>query len=233
MKDLTIRWIGQNGYLLSDGETEICIDPYLSNVVDRVSGRGRMVEAPIDPAKLASDAVICTHNHLDHVDIDAIPLMPKEKMLFLAPTHAEKTLVECGVTHFLPFDEGASYEVGDFRLTAVFADHSVPAVGVIVEHAGVTLYFSGDTEYHEKLTALAERRIDIMFICINGKLGNMNVNEAVKLTEILSPRVGVPTHYGMFESNTEDPAKYLSRVAHGFEMKHNVSYSVGEVLADV
>ena len=61
----------------------------------------------------------------------------------------------------------------------------------------------------------------------------MNVEEAVKLTEILSPRVGVPTHYGMFESNTEDPEKYLSRVAHGFEMKHNVSYSVGEVLADV
>lgn len=233
MKDLTVRWIGQNGYLLSDGETEICIDPYLSNVVDRVSGRGRMVEAPLAPEELKSDVVICTHNHLDHVDTDAIPLMHKEHMLFLAPTHAEKTLKECGVTRFLPFDEGATHEVGAFRLTAVFADHSVPAVGVIVEHRGITLYFSGDTEYHEKLCALADRQIDVMFICINGKLGNMNVDEAVTLTEILSPRVGIPTHYGMFESNTEDPLKYLSRVAHGFEMEHNAVYSVKEVLSHV
>ena len=47
--ELKIRWIGQGGYLLSDGESEICIDPYLSNVVDRVAKRGRMVEAPITP----------------------------------------------------------------------------------------------------------------------------------------------------------------------------------------
>ena len=233
MHDLTVRWIGQNGYLLSDGETEICIDPYLSNVVDRVAKRGRMVEAPFAPEELKSDVVICTHDHLDHVDIDAIPRMHKEKMRFLAPTHAHKTLASCGVAHPIPFDEGAVYDIGAFRLTAVFADHSVPAVGVIVEHGDVTLYFSGDTEYHEKLTALAERKIDIMFICINGKLGNMNVDEAVRLTEILHPRVGVPTHYGMFESNTEDPEKYLSRVPCGFEMKHNVTYSVKEVLKDV
>lgn len=233
MKELTVRWIGQNGYLLRDGETEICIDPYLSNVVDRVAKRGRMVKAPFSPEELASDVVICTHNHLDHVDTDAIPLMHKESMLFLAPTHAKETLTACGVTRHLPFDEGASYEVGDFRLTAVFADHSVPAVGVIVEHGDVILYFSGDTEYHEKLTALAERNIDIMFVCINGRLGNMNADEAVKLTEILSPRVGIPTHYGMFESNTEDPAKYLSQISSGFEMKHNIEYSVKEVLAHV
>ena len=233
MHDLTVRWIGQNGYLLSDGETEICIDPYLSNVVDRVAKRGRMVEAPFAPEELKSDVVICTHDHLDHVDTDAIPRMHKEKMRVLAPTHAHKTLASCGVAHPIPFDEGAVYDIGAFRLTAVFADHSVPAVGVIVEHGGITLYFSGDTEYHERLSALAERKIDVMFICINGKLGNMNADEAVRLTEILHPRVGVPTHYGMFESNTEDPGKYLSRVPCGFEMKHNVTYSVKEVLKDV
>ena len=233
MRDLTIRWIGQSGYLLSDGVTEICIDPYLSNVVDRVAKRGRMVEAPITPEELKSDVVICTHDHLDHVDIDAIPRMNKENMLFFAPTHAKKTLAECGVARYFPFDEGAVYNVGAFRLTAVFAHHSVPAVGVIVEHEGRTLYFSGDTEYHERLTALAERKIDILFICINGKLGNMNVDEAVRLTEILHPRVGIPTHYGMFESNTEDPTKYTSRVAHGFEMMYNTEYSFEEVLKNV
>ena len=233
MGALTIRWIGQNGYILRDGRTEICIDPYLSDVVFRVANRARMVDAPIAPHELNSHAVICTHNHIDHVDIDAIPLMNKDKMLFLAPTDAKETLLKCGVTSFVPFDEGTTLELGDFKLTAVFADHTVPAVGVIVEHSGVTLYFSGDTEYNERLCELSHRNIDISFICINGKLGNMNVEDAIRLTKILSPRVAVPTHYGMFESNTEDPKKYTSRLDCGFEMKFNEDYVIEEVLENV
>ena len=230
MSNLKIRWIGQNGYLLSDGKTEICIDPYLSDVVNRVAGRPRMVKAPVAPEELKSDVVICTHDHLDHVDIDAIPLMKKDNMRFLAPTDAKEKLLECGVSDYVPFDEGARFSVGDFSLEAVFADHSVPAVGVIVRHKGVTLYFSGDTEYNEKLHALKDKNIDVMFICINGRLGNMNVDEAVALTEIIAPRVGVPTHYGMFASNTEDPVKYTSRVARGFEMAFDKEYDVEDIL---
>ena len=233
MQNLTIRWIGQGGYLLSDGANEICIDPYLSNVVDRVAHRGRMVKAPFLPEELRSDVVICTHNHLDHVDIDAIPLMKKENMLFLAPTDAKQTLLDCGVTRYEPFDEGTTVQIGNFALTAVFADHSVPAVGVIVKHGGRTLYFSGDTEYHERLEELAAYGIDVMVICINGRLGNMNVEEAIRLTEILSPKVGIPTHYGMFESNTEDPSKYTDRVPCGVALAYDREYSIEEILQHV
>ena len=83
------------------------------------------------------------------------------------------------------------------------------------------------------LEKLKEMNIDVMFICINGKLGNMNVDEAVKLTGIIDPKVGVPTHYGMFESNTEDPKKYTDALKCGFEMKHNVKYDIYEVLNNV
>ncbi len=232
MKELKIRWIGQGGYLLSDGVTELCIDPYLSDVVNRIAGRGRMVEPPFSPEELASDVIICTHNHLDHVDIDAIPLMRKG-MLFLAPSDAEATLRECGVTRYEPFDEGATYRIGDFSLTAVYAKHSAPAIGVIVKHGERTLYFSGDTEYSERLKEVAAYHVDVMVICINGKLGNMNVEEAIRLTEAIAPRVGIPTHYGMFESNTEDPTKYTSRVRGGVALEYDREYSVEEILCHV
>lgn len=233
MYHLKIRWIGQSGYILNDGMNEICIDPYLSNVVDRIAKRGRMVIAPFMPEKLKSDVVICTHNHLDHVDIDAIPLMKKENMLFLAPSDAENTLLECGVVNYKVFDKGTVVKIGDFKLEAVFADHTVPAVGVIVKHSGITMYFSGDTEYNEKLEELKNYNIDIMFVCINGKLGNMNVDDAIELTKIINPKVGVPTHYGMFESNTENPENYTSKLKCGFEMKYNKEYDVLEVLKSV
>ena len=229
----TIRWIGQSGYILSDGMTEICIDPYLSDVVNRVAQRPRMVKAPFSPEELKSNVVICTHNHLDHVDIDAIPLMKKDNILFLSPTDAKSTLKDCGVVNYKPFDEGAAVKVGGFDLKAVFADHTVPAIGVIVKHSGITLYFSGDTEYNEKLEKLKEYDIDIMFICINGKLGNMNVEEAVRLTNIIKPKTAVPTHYGMFESNTEDPERFTSRIGCGIEMEYNTEYDVSEVLHNV
>ena len=230
---MNIRWIGQSGYILNDGMTEICIDPYLSNVVDRVANRGRMVKAPFSPEELKSDVIICTHNHLDHADIDAIPLMDKSDMLFLAPTDAKQQLIECGVEKYIGFDEGDVYTVGDFELRAVYANHSVPAVGLIIKHPSATLYFTGDTLYDEKLKEVKKHNIDIMFICINGKLGNMNAEEAARLTDLIRPKVGVPTHYGMFESNTEDPRQYTSKVENGFEMKYNTEYCIEEVLSGV
>lgn len=230
---MKITWIGQSGYVLNDGKTEVCIDPYLSDVVNRVANRPRMVEAPFLSEELKSNVIVCTHNHLDHVDIDAIPRMKKENMLFLAPSDAKNKLLECDVKNYEAFDEGAIVKIGDFELEAVFADHTVPAVGVIVRHSGITMYFSGDTEYNEKLEELKKYSIDIMFICINGKLGNMNVDDAIKLTRIIDPKVGIPTHYGMFESNTENPENYTSRLECGFEMEYNTEYDILEVLGNV
>ncbi len=233
MQDLKICWLGQGGFLLRDGEHSVCIDPYLSDVVNRIAGRPRMVAPCIAPSELRADVVICTHDHLDHVDIDAIPAMPKANTLFLAPEHARERLLACGVEHYHPFDEGDVFEIGGFSIKAVFADHTVPAIGVILHHGDLTLYFSGDTEYHERLEELKNEQIDAMFICINGKLGNMNVDEAVKLTERIAPRVGVPIHYGMFASNTEDPKKYITRVPCGYELTYGKEISIKEVLGNV
>ena len=222
---MKIRWIGQGGYLLSDGITTVCIDPYLSDAVERVSGKKRLVKAPFRGSELAADAVICTHDHLDHVDKGAIPEMCT--LPFLAPTSCEETLRSLGVVHYTPFDEGTSVKIGEFEVISVFADHTVPAVGVIVKHQGLTLYFTGDTYYNEKLI---HPDIDILFVCINGRLGNMSCEEAVRLAEEISPRAAVPTHYGMFAENTEDPKRFTSALKNGFEMEYNKEYDCEAIL---
>ncbi len=218
---LTLKWLGQSGYILNDGKTEICIDPYLSDAVNRVASRPRTRAIPILPENLRSDVVICTHDHLDHLDVDAIPEMRKEKMLFLAPSSCEEKLRSLGVTNFLAFDEGGEVKIGEFILRATFADHTVPAVGITVEYNGEILYFSGDTYYSKGLENI---RCDYMFVCINGRLGNMNVGEASRLAEKISPRLAVPNHYDMFESNSEDPDKFTYRGR--FIMEFNREYEV-------
>ncbi len=231
--NLKIRWIGQGGYLFSDGETTLCIDPYLSDVVGRVAGRPRMVEAPFAPEELSANAVICTHDHLDHIDADAIPKMKKENLAFYAPSAAKDKLFSLGVNNYCAFDEKSVYAVGDFEIEAVYACHSVPAIGVLVRHSGLTIYISGDTEYDARLEELKDKKIDLMIICINGRLGNMNAADAAKLTKILSPRIAIPTHYGMFESNTENPEVYTSKIDCGRILDYNREYTIKEILGNV
>ena len=229
MNNLRITWIGQSGYILNDGNTEICIDPYLSDLAERICGQKRLIPSPVQPEKLKSDVVMCTHRHIDHMDTDSITKMEKENKIFLAPSDA------CSISdiHMKAFDEGDLFRIGNFTIRATFADHTVPAIGVMIEHSGIKLYFSGDTYYNDKLCQLKEENLDVVFICINGRLGNMDVTDAIKLTSTLNPKAAVPNHYGMFADNTEDPQKYISKVKNGFEMTIGKEYTISEVIENV
>ena len=229
---LKITWLGQGGYMLCDGKTSLCIDPYLSNSVFKASGKERLVPPPIKPEELECDVMICTHNHLDHVDPDTISVMKsRDTALFLAPCDCEEKMRSLGVVNYRKFDEGDRCAVGEFELEAVFADHtSKSAIGAVVRHGGLTLLFTGDTFYNERLRAYSRFGVDVLFICINGKLGNMNVEEAIRLTGEIGAKVGVPTHYGMFAVNTEDPKKYTSRVSPSFEMEVGREYGIAEIV---
>ena len=220
---MNIKWIGQSGYILSDENTTIYLDPYLSDAVNRVAGRERMVPAPVTAQEIKADAFICTHNHLDHLDVDLIDEMNTDEIAFYAPSDCGETLLKLGVKRYIPFDCGAETQIGNFKISAVYAKHTVPAIGIVVTYGDSRLYFTGDTFYDERLNKI---QCDVLFACINGKLGNMDVNDAVRLTKEINPKIGIPNHYGMFESNTEDPHKYTSNIDNGFIMEFNRIYTV-------
>lgn len=225
---LTIQWIGQSGYILKTESATVCIDPYLSNAVEELTGKKRLISPPVAAGDIHADAVVCTHNHLDHLDVKIIPnLLPT---VFYAPSDCEATLRSLGADRVILFDEGAKVTVGDIELEAVYANHTIPAIGLMISHQGKRLYFSGDTYYDEKLKKLEKYQPDYAFICINGKLGNMNVEDAIRLAGELKPRVAIPNHYGMFAENTENPMLFTSRVENSFTMAIGQEYEVEECL---
>lgn len=227
---MNISWIGQSGYIINNNKTQIIIDPYLSDIVNKVANRPRLVDPPFSPKEMQADAIICTHDHLDHLDPETIAQTDKKDTIFIAPSSCVEKLTSLGCKNILPLDEGQKAKVGDFIIYAVFAKHSVDAIGVIISYKGINLYFTGDTLYDDRLKEIKSFNPDVMFICINGKLGNMDVTQAVQLTKQIDPKVGVPNHYGMFESNTEDPKKYTSKVKNSFIMEYNKFYSINELL---
>lgn len=225
---MKIKWIGQSGYVIKTPQAEIIIDPYLSDVVNRVAGRERLVEAPIKPEEIHADAVICTHNHLDHLDPDAIVRMDKS-LLYITTGEGAAVLRNMGCTNVAAFREGDSLQVKDARITAVCACHTVEAIGIILQAEGLTLYFSGDTLYDPGLFDIRRFSPDYTFICINGQLGNMNVDEAVITAKQIGAKINVPNHYGMFASNTEDPELFTGQIDNGFVMEFNREYDLENI----
>ena len=220
---MTIRFLGQSGYLIKTKNSEIIIDPYLSDSVNRVAGRPRLLPIPIKATDISCDAVICTHDHLDHLDPDTVTEICSEQ-LFITTNGGKNKLASLGKENVIALGEGESVSVGDFEITAVFADHTVEALGVILRAEGKTLYFSGDTLYNEKLFDIAKFSPDITFICINGRLGNMNVNEAVTVAKKIGAKMNVPNHYDMFASNSEDPHLFADHIDGGLIMEFNREY---------
>lgn len=227
-RQMFIRWIGQSGYIIRTDTTEIIVDPYLSDVVNRVANRPRLVEAPIKPSEVRADGIICTHNHLDHLDVDAITEMDKG-LMFITTSEGQDKLQEMGFDKVKALQVGESVTVGDIEIIAVYAKHTVEAFGAVIKAEGQTLYFSGDTLFDERLFEVAAYHPDISFICINGKLGNMNVDEAVTTAKMIGAKVSVPNHYGMFASNTENPELFTNQLDNGFIMKFNKEYCVEDI----
>ena len=222
---MIVRFLGQSGYVLKTGKSEIIIDPYLSDSVNRVAGRPRLLPIPITPSDISCDAVICTHDHLDHLDPDTVSLIRAEQ-LFITTYGGKEKLEGLGKENVIAIKEGDSVKLGDFEITAVFAEHTVEAFGLIVKAEGKALYFSGDTLYSEGLFDIAKYAPDFTFICINGRLGNMNVEEALITAKKIGAKRNVPNHYDMFASNSENPHLFADNIDGGFIMEFDKEYEM-------
>ena len=226
---MTITFLGQSGYALETENTKIIIDPYLSDSVNRVAGRPRLLPVPIQPRDIHCDAVVCTHDHLDHLDPDTATGI-RDRQFFVTTEEGKSHLEKLGKLNCAALHAGESLTVGACKLTAVFACHTVEAFGLIVEAEGKVLYFSGDTLYDERLFEIAAYRPDITFICINGRLGNMNVEEAIAVAKKIGAKVNVPNHYDMFASNSENPHLFAKRIEGGKILEFNREYSLLDIL---
>lgn len=220
---MIVRFLGQSGYILKTENSEIVIDPYLSDSVNRVAGRPRMLPVPIMPQNIDCDAVICTHNHLDHLDPDTVKYI-KNNQFFITTYEGKNEIQQFGKNNICSLNVGESIKVGDFSITAVFAKHTVEAFGIVVKAENKTLYFSGDTLFSEELFEISKYNPDITFICINGKLGNMNVEEALITANKIGAKINIPNHYDMFDSNSENPELFSENIKGGLILRFNKDY---------
>lgn len=212
----SFKWLGQGGFDVNLGSKRLIIDPYLSDSVVKVDGFKRVMPLPFEPKDLKADLIITTHDHQDHLDPDTIAFAPRGENAYAGPESCLEHMRQLGIQErqLHRLGTGDVLHLGEARIMGVPAIHTAPeAIGVFVEYHGIHLYFSGDTLYDRVLEGIGALGVDVMFICINGRLGNMDYHEAAKLTQALKPRVVVPNHYGMFNENTVDPQLFVREMA--------------------
>ena len=224
---MILRPLGQSGYELTSRNSRIVIDPYLSDSVGKLQGRHRMLPVPL--VEMPCDGVFCTHNHLDHLDPETVVMFP-ESQQFFTTSEGCRALQALNRHQCTPLKEGQPVTAGDFTVIPVFAAHTAEAVGLIVKAEGITLYFSGDTLFDEKLYEIAAYQPDITLICINGRLGNMTCEEALMTAKAIGAKVNIPNHYDMFASNSADPHLFADHIPGGKILEFDRSYIVEEML---
>jgi L-ascorbate 6-phosphate lactonase len=216
-RSLAIYWLCQAGFAFKTSRGQIIyIDPYLSDVVERVVGFKRMMPSPIASADVVADLIICTHEHLDHMDTDALPIIAQNpRTHFAGPVECMKFFEESRIPaercHLL--EEGQTIAMADFTVKGVYADHgelSLDALGVILDFDGIRVYHTGDTAYRPaEFQPAIEMRSDVLLPCINGVFGNMNAREAAQLTQLIAPSLVFPTHFWLFVEQNGDPRQFL------------------------
>lgn len=226
-----ILWLGHASFFIRLQGKSILLDPvfgeptFLKMLVN--------VPSPIEKLK-AVDYVLLSHDHRDHADENSIRAIAQkfpnarfygglrmEELLkdWITPTNEVQT-AGWFQQYNLP-DESVKISflpVRHWCKRGIFDSNHILWGGYVIEGAGKTIYFSGDSGFgsHYKETAEVFPQIDYFLIGIGAykprwiMAENHNTpEEAVKAFTDAKAKILVPMHYGRFDMADEPPSEPL------------------------
>jgi L-ascorbate 6-phosphate lactonase len=211
-------WLCGAGFAFKTaGGRVIFVDPYLSDAVERLHGFKRLSLAPIAAEKAKVDCVVISHEHTDHLDPDALPMIARKNPAcrFVAPAGCCEGLAKAGISEKRQtiVAPNRKYDLGDLALHTAQADHgdyAPTALSYLLDFGKVRVLYTGDTALRPNaLKPLYDLQPDVLLPCINGMFGNMNHHDAVMMIQQCKPRVAIPHHFWLFAEQGGDPLAFM------------------------
>jgi L-ascorbate metabolism protein UlaG (beta-lactamase superfamily) len=218
---LRMTWFGHASTLLEVDGSVVLIDPLWSERASPVSWAGpkRWYPPLLALADLpAVDAVLISHDHVDHLDMQSIVAMRDWSTVFVVPLGVGAHLERWGIpaARIVELDWWASTRVGPLTLVATPARH---ASGRLSSKSNKTLWagwsiagpqhkvwYSGDTGFHDDLASIGERLgpFDLTLIEAGQYDGHWPDNhlgpeQAVAAHRLVGGRVMVPVHWALIQ----------------------------------
>jgi L-ascorbate metabolism protein UlaG (beta-lactamase superfamily) len=215
-------------HLLEIGGLTILTDPWFS---ERPAYHpGEPVAVPVS-ALPHLDAVLITHRHYDHCDLDALDAYPDRAVPLVVCRSVARSARRHGFSDVRALAPWESTTVQGVTVTAAPARHGVEEVTFVIRGGDRTVYFAGDTLLVPALRELPKRfpEIDLVLVPTNGlrirPLLNrrvvMDAGDAARLVALLKPRVAIPQHYAftsgpvgdrLLTKGDRDPGRFVAAV---------------------
>ena len=231
---LRATWIGHATVLVEIDGKRILTDPVFSQRCSPVSfiGPERFAPPPIALGALPPiDAVVISHDHYDHLDMDTVTALAERGTQFVVPLGIGAHLERWGIAakQITDLDWHERKLLGDLQLTATPARH-YSGRGVLGGNATLwsswviagpkhRVFFSGDTGYSAQFAKIgaAHGPFDLTLIKVGAsdptwQQIHMSPEEAVKTHRDVRGRVLLPVHWGTFNLAYHDWYEPADRV---------------------
>jgi L-ascorbate metabolism protein UlaG (beta-lactamase superfamily) len=199
-----IRFLGHACFELTEGDTRVLIDPFLTG----------NPKAAVEASEVEPTHIFLTHGHADHWG-DVVDIAKRTGAQCVAIVELAGELAGHGIENVADPNLGGTveFEGGWVRLVPAWHTSTTPGgtvntpAGLVVNLGGKTIYHLGDTALFSDLRLVGERdELDAALVCIGGHY-TMDRHDAVQACELIGARTVIPCHYGTFPPiETDDQA---------------------------
>jgi L-ascorbate metabolism protein UlaG (beta-lactamase superfamily) len=206
---MDIRFLGHSAFELTEGDTRVLVDPFLTG----------NPKAAVDASELEPTHIFLTHGHADHIG-DTVDIAKRSGAKVVAIVELANELQEDGVENVSDPNIGGTVEFGNVSVRLVPAWHTsttpkgtvnTPA-GLVITVGDTTVYHLGDTGLFSDLALVKARdNIDVALMCIGGHY-TMDRIDAVAAAQLVGASTVIPCHYNTFPPIETDAEAFKNDV---------------------
>jgi L-ascorbate metabolism protein UlaG (beta-lactamase superfamily) len=205
---MDVRFLGHACFTLSDGNTTVLIDPFLSG----------NPKAAASADEVEATTLLLTHGHADHVG-DTVAIANRTGAPLVAITELAGEMgqegvevVDCNLGGTATFDWGWAKLVPAWHTSTTPKGTVNTPAGLLVNFKDTLVYHLGDTALFSDLQLVGRRKpIDIALMCIGGHY-TMDRFDAVTAAEFVGAKTVIPCHYNTFPAIETDARAFKSDV---------------------
>ena len=206
---MDIRFLGHSAFELTDGDTRLLIDPFLTG----------NPKAAASPDELEPTTILLTHGHADHFG-DTVDIAKRTGASVLAIVELAGEIAEEGVETYDPNLGGTvTFDWGWVKLVPAWHTSTTPngtvntPAGLLISLGGTLVYHLGDTCLFSDLQLIARRgdKVDVALVPIGGHY-TMDRHDAVAACEFVGATTVIPIHFDTFPPIETDAEAFKADV---------------------